>query len=164
MVSGGLLLAAAVLLLGIVAMRTWPATPVAGDDPLPSNVAATVPPDAEETLPPDEFGPGTEVRPLDSEGTISRDQALDIARRSEYPEVFEQGHVEAYLVELTGPQVYEGVQDRPIWLIKATGLSLDIFDAPLLADGTRAEVGLAHLAYIYIDAITGEWLTSSYQG
>lgn len=162
--SGGLLLAAIALLLLILAVRFWPATPVAEGDPVPSDVVETLPPDAVETLPPDEFGPGTEVTPLGPEGMISRDQALDIARRSEYPEVFLQGHIDAYLIELTDPQLLGGMQDRPIWLIKASGLSLDIFDAPLLADGTRANVGKAHLAYIYIDAVTGEWLTSRYTG
>ena len=116
-----------------------------------------------ETLPPDVLALGTEVTPIGPEGMISRDQALDFARVSD-PYVFLQGQIDAYLIELTGPDVYEGVQDRPIWLIKASGLSLDVFNPPLRADGTRADVGKAHLAYIYIDAITGAWLTSWYRG
>jgi hypothetical protein len=160
-VSGGLLLAAAVLLLGILAVRFWPATPVTGGDPVASNAVETVPPDVAETLPPDVLALGTEVTLIGPEGMISRDEALDIARGSD-PAVFVQGQIDAYLIELTGPDVYEGVKDRPIWLIKASGLSLDVFHPPMRPDGTRADVGPAHLAYIYIDALTGEWLTSAY--
>ncbi len=167
---GGLTLGATALLIGILAVRFWPATPVAGGDPVASEVAETqppdavetVPPDAVETLPPDEFGPGTEVTPLGPEGMISRDEALDIARHSD-PPIF-QGHVTAYLIELTDPHLFDGLKDRPIWLIKASGLSLDVFSAPMLPDGTAVDVGLAHLAYVYIDAITSEWLTSGYEG
>ncbi len=169
--SGGLLLAATALLVGILAVRFWPDTPVAGGDPVASDVAETqppgavetVPPDAAETLPPDEFGPGSNVRPLAPEGMISREQALDVARRED-PEVFEEGQIAAYLIELTDPHLFDGLKDRPIWLIKATGLSLDVFSLPYLPDRTPGEVPKAHLAYIYVDAITGEWLTSGYSG
>lgn len=162
-VSGGLLLAATALLLGILAVRFWPATPVAGGDPVASDVAQTQPPDAVETLPPDEFGPGTLVTPLGPEGMISRDQALDVARRED-PEVFEEGQIAAYLIELTDPRLFDGLKDRPIWLVKATGISVDIFSVPYLPDRTPGEVPKATLAYIYIDAVTGEWLTSAYRG
>jgi len=111
--------------------------------------------------PPDVLALGTEVTPLDPKGLISLDQALDVARR-EYPDVFQQGHIDAYLVELTDPSQLGGLQDRPIWVIKATGLSLDIFSAPMLPDGTPSDVGKATLAYIYVDAVTGEWLTASF--
>lgn len=170
-VSGGLLLAATALLLGILAVRFWPANPVTGGDPVAStavetqspNVVETVPPSVAVTLPPDVLALGTEVTPIGStEGLISRDQALDVARGSD-PDVFVHGQIDAYLIELSGPDVYEGVRDRPIWLIKASGLSLDIFNPPLRADGTPADLGKATLAYIYLDAIAGEWLTSDYR-
>lgn len=110
-VSGGLMLAATALLLGILAVRFWPEAPLVGGDPVASGVAETQPvdasgtasPDAAETLPPDEFGPGTEVTPLGPEGMISREPALAVARRED-SEAFEQGHISAYLVKLTDPR------------------------------------------------------------
>lgn len=149
---GGLALAAAALLLGILAARFWPVTSIAGSDPQPPDVLA---------LPPDVLALGTEVTSLGPEGMILRDQALDVARR-EYPNVFEQGHIEAYLVALTDPYQLGGLQDRPIWLIKASGLSLDVFSAPMGPDGTPSDVGKATLAYIYVDAVTGEWLAAHF--
>lgn len=147
---GGLALAVAALLLGILVARFAPMTPFVGGDSQPPDVIA---------LPPDVVALGTEVAPLPPQGMIPRDQALDVARR-EYSDVFQQGHIDAYLVELTDPYQLGGLQDRPIWIIKATGLSLDVFSGPMLPDGTAADVPRATLAFIYVDGVTGEWLSA----
>ncbi len=49
------------------------------------------------------------------------------------------------------------------WPIRWEGLSLDIFSGPYLPDRTPRELPKATLAYIYVDAVTGEWLTSAYR-
>jgi hypothetical protein len=56
------------------------------------------------------------------------------------------------------------LQDRPIWIIKASGLQADIFHAPMRPDGTAPDVGLASVGYIYVDAVTGELGQALFQG
>lgn len=84
---------------------------------------------------------------------IFRDRALEIAN-AEIPGAGDTGvEIEAYLVRLTDPS--SGIADRAVWLIRYSGLSLPVFGPPL-PDG--ADPGTMGYAYVYIDAITGEFL------
>ncbi len=115
------------------------------------------------SLPPDILAVGAEVTPLAPKGMLPREQALVVAQR-EFP--FIQGaQIDAYLVELTDPHQLGGVGavDRPIWIIRASGGAWDIFSVPITPDGTAPDVGLASLGYIYVDAITGEWLQALFE-
>ncbi|MBM3694984.1 MAG: PepSY domain-containing protein, partial [Actinobacteria bacterium] len=82
---------------------------------------------------------------------ISRDEAVEIAN-AQVPSST-AGDVTAYLVRLTDPSTH--ITDRPVWLIRYSGLSLPVFGPPL-PDG--ADPGTMSIAYVYVDAVTGECL------
>ena len=147
-----LLLAAAVLVLVALAVRLGPVTSVAGGD------QGNDPP----PLPPDVLALGDEVRALAPGGTIPLDQAVDVARR-EFGFI-EEGQIDGYLVTLTDRDQLGGLgaEGRATWIIKASG-AWDIFSVPGGPDSAAADPGLATLGYIYVDAVTGEWLQAHFQ-
>lgn len=156
------MLVAAAIVLVVLAVRPGPATPGVGGDQLPSDAALpshplpsdAALPSAPLPLPLDVLALGTAVRPLAPGGMIPVDQAVDVAL-SAYP-FLQEGQIDAYLVEMTDRHVMPSLEARPIWIIKASGLSADIFSVPVRPDGTAPEVGLAELGYIYVDAVSGE--------
>lgn len=159
--SAGLVLAASALLLGLLITRSDSLAPAAGGGP---GVSGNAPPVAvSDPLPPDVLALGTEVTPLAPEGMIPVDRARDVAIR-EFPFI-QQGRIDAYLVAWTHPTEPGGLgaQDRPVWIIKASG-AWDISAAPPLPDGTAADRELATRGYVYVDALTGEWLQAFFTG
>lgn len=165
MAPGTLLLAAAVLVLVVLAVRLEPAPSVAGGDPLPpTSVAGTDHGSDPLPLPPDVLALGDEVRALAPGGTIPLNQAIDVARR-EFGFI-EEGQIDGYLVTLTDRDQLGGLgaERRAIWIIRASG-AWDIFSVPGGPDNAAADPGpaLATLGYIYVDAVTGEWLQAHFQ-
>jgi len=137
----GLLLGAGAVALALVIRYGLPDSPGASPGVLPPDIAAL----------------GTSVVPLEPNGTISRDQALAVAKQEIGPQ-FDMGQAESYLVTITDAST-AGLSDRAIWLIKVSGLSVDV-PRPDVASGSPRQ---ATVAYVYIDAFTGEWLTTAMQ-
>lgn len=167
---GSVALALAAVVLVVIAALLGPAAPGVGGDPLPSDVAppSDPPPSGAPLtldplpLPPDVVALGTEITPLAPDGLIPLEQAVDVAIHA-YPFI-QQGQIDAYLVEITDLHVMPSLQDRPIWIIKASGLSAHIFSVPVRPDGTTPNVGLAEVGYIYVDAVNGELGQALFQG
>jgi hypothetical protein len=106
---------------------------------------------------------GIVTSPISPEGEITRDRALDVIR-TQYGAMFDGGRLEASLVAVTDPSTLESddpIRDRPVWLLKYSGLNLPA-SAPMRADGTPAEAHALQVAYVYVDAMTGEWLFTRY--
>jgi hypothetical protein len=92
---------------------------------------------------------GTVVVPADSAGAISREAAIAAAG----PIVDTPGaRVEAYLVRMTDPRLPD-MTDRRIWLIEIRGISVPAYGPPIPHTPT-----LYTTAWVYVDAVTGEWL------
>jgi hypothetical protein len=109
-----------------------------------------------QTLPPDIVALGTSVTPLDPQGTISREQALMIAKDQMGPQ-FEDATTEPFLVSVADPTI-PALNDRGVWLVKVSDISIPV------SGGVRPGMPLdrrATLAYVYIDAFTGEWITTA---
>jgi hypothetical protein len=106
------------------------------------------------SLPEDAVSAGlsaVQLSPDEADVAISRDEAVEIAN-AQVPSST-AGEVTTYLARLTDPSTH--ISDRPVWLIRYSGLSLPVFGPPL-PEG--ADPGTMSIAYVYIDAMTGEWL------
>ena len=112
------------------------------------------------TLPADITALGTAVTALDPDGTISRDQALTVAR-DQIGGQFVDAQIETYLVSVVDPST-AGLNDRGVWIIKVSGISVSVPGGPPRPDGTIVS-RRATLAYVYVDAFTGEWITTAMQ-
>jgi hypothetical protein len=138
--STALLLLATGLLVGIIVIGQAP------------NASGT---DGVGPLPPDITALGVEVTRASPEGKISSQDALDIAQ-GEFSDITKAA-LDAYLIELTNPMLLDGLKDRAIWVIKATGVSLPVYGT-FHSAGPSTEVTAGTVLYIYVDALTGEWL------
>jgi hypothetical protein len=93
-------------------------------------------------------------------GTISEAAAIATARR-QYGEMMDRATVTAYLVQMTDPTTLRGdapIQERPIWLIRLSGIAYPISVPPLAVSKSRS-VGTG---WVYVDAYSGEWLMSRF--
>jgi hypothetical protein len=110
-------------------------------------------------LPDDVLALGDSVAIIpDTGGYIGSEDALAIAQ-SEVGERFDTAKVATYLVHIKQPDI-SGLQDRDIWLVKASGLSMPLPGA-VPAPGTTAADRRATVAYVFLDATTGEFITAA---
>lgn len=140
---GGVLLVA-VVLAAVLLTRARPSSmPGAGGTALPDDVVA--------------LGDSVAIIP-DTGGYIGSEDALAIAQ-SEVGERFDTAKVAIYLVHIKQPDI-SGLQDRDIWLVKASGLSIPL-PGPVPAPGTTGTDQRATVAYVFLDATTGEFITAA---
>lgn len=140
--------------IGLVAALTQGRQPYA-DVPVATSVDA---------LPADIEALGLTIAAASTQGKVSATEALGTAEAN-HPADFAVGDVSAFLMKVTDPETLGpvAVRDRPVWLIRLTGLRVPV-GGPVRADGTAADGGYVTSAYIYVDAITGEWLLTRYEG
>lgn len=108
---------------------------------------------------------GVTVRPVTTTGFITREQALAVADEVQ-EEAFKAGDRDAALVSATDPMTIRGdnpVADRAVWIVRYTGLAIPV-GGPIRENGTAADGGVFTTAYIYIDAISGDWLLTKLEG
>jgi hypothetical protein len=127
------------LIAGVLLIRQTPHAPGVGSDPLPPDIVAL----------------GVVVTPATPDGKISAEQAIGVAEK-EFADIA-NANVESYLVELTDPTQLGGLKDRAIWIIKASGVSLPVYGT-FLGARPSDEATAGTVLYIYVDALTGEWL------
>ena len=102
---------------------------------------------------------GLDLSLADPEGKISRDAALEVVSR-EFGDMFDVSQADAYLVTVTDPATMRGatpIDTRALWLIRFTNLAIPA-PAPITADGSSALARPYATGYVYVDAVTGEWL------
>lgn len=103
--------------------------------------------------------------PLPVGNYVSRTNALSVAEPL-HDFIPEGANVEAFLVQATEAGTVKSrnpILERPVWLIRYSGFTMD-GSAPMRADGTPAETTPYTLAYVYLDAVTGEWLGTRLEG
>jgi hypothetical protein len=146
--SVGLVLLAGLLLLVVISFRVGLI-----DLPRGSSVG-------DGTLPP--LPSGLVVSSVDANGKISRDAAIEVARSS-FGDLFDHATVGAYLVALTDTAMLgrdPPMKDRAVWLIVLSNFS-EVGPMPFVK--TSEEPLATTHAYIYVDAITGDWLATREQ-
>jgi len=107
-------------------------------------------------LPADIVALGSSVEPLAPEGAVSSAEALKIAQDRIGPQ-FESAKVESFLVTITDPDTPD-LTDRGVWIVKVSNIAIPVSGGP---DPSHPLDRRATLAYIYVDAITGEWITTA---
>lgn len=108
---------------------------------------------------------GVTVRPLTTDIAVTRYTALAVAETVQ-EDAFKAGNRDATLVSASDPMTMRGdepIADRPVWIVRYTGLAIPV-GGPIREDGRAADGGVFITAYIYIDAITGEWLLTRLEG
>ena len=108
---------------------------------------------------------GVQVEPLTGDGFITREEALAVADEVQ-DDAFKSAARDAALVSVSDPTTMRGdeqVSDRPLWIVRYSGLAIPV-GGPVREDGTTADGGVFTTAYIYIDAINGEWLFTRLEG
>jgi hypothetical protein len=116
-------------------------------------------------LPEDISTAGLEAAPANIDNAIPRSQAIEIAD-GEYGERYEEAGTTAYLVELTIPARAEGeprINDRPVWLIRYTGLDIPVAGPVAPEQDSAEEISVSH-AYVILDARSGAWLFTKETG
>jgi hypothetical protein len=103
------------------------------------------------------------VTPATEAKHIPREEAL-LAAAKVVPWVGDGASVDAYLVFVEDRALEpELLGDRPIWLVRYAGFELPL-PRPITSDRTPAEAGSVNLAYVFVDAATGEWLLTRVDG
>lgn len=105
-------------------------------------------------LPVDILALGTKVVPASPDGKVSLDVAMQAADQQWDIEGLKSS---AYLVQLTDPTNLGGIVDRPFWIIRVDGV-IDPGSHPIGLHGPASGLESPTTLYIYIDAITGEWV------
>jgi hypothetical protein len=149
---GGVRIIAVALAAAALALLAGCALPP--EDASPADSGSRAPQPTPVSLPEDAVAAGlsaVQLSPDEAAVAISPDEAVEIAN-AQVPSST-AGEVTTYLVRLTDPSTH--ISDRPVWLIRYSGLSLPV-SGPPLPDG--ADPGTMSIAYVYIDAITGEYL------
>lgn len=127
-----------------------------------ASLASAAPP----ALPDDIARAGIIAVPVESGASISRDAALAIAGREGGDALARASGRNAYLVRMTEPLTLRGdaaIEDRLVWLVRSTDLRIPV-SGPVREDGTVADGGFVNTGYVYIDALTGEWLLTRLEG
>lgn len=124
-------------------------------------------PSSEPRLPASDADRLSDVRVGDPPGAVAidRDQALRIARDLYDPERAGATSVDAYLETISVPATYRGddpIRDRPVWIVRLGGLA-QVQGGPMTEDGTPARGRVLTVAYVFIDAKTGEFLYTEFQ-
>lgn len=92
---------------------------------------------------------------------VTRDKAIDVASEAA-GDLVQSSVPDAFLVTLTDPTVVgadESLRGRSVWVVRYLGLAIP-GDGPIREDGTGADGGEFHRMYVYVDAVSGEWLFS----
>jgi hypothetical protein len=108
---------------------------------------------------------GLGIPDTSSEGKISMDDAVAVALR-EHGQQFAGGKIDAYLVRLTDPATAGGdleITDRDVWIVRFSGLDIQV-SGPDTPDRIPVDGGTIEYAYVYVDAVTGEWLLTRAEG
>jgi hypothetical protein len=108
--------------------------------------------------PPDINLHGVAATPISTSGKVTHEAALATIER-QYGSMFRSAQLDAYLVNASDPATT--IQSADVWLIVARGLSIDAY-GPAVPDGTPVKAGQYTAAYIYLDAVSGEWITTRY--
>jgi hypothetical protein len=114
-------------------------------------------------VPPDIERLGLDPYGTSAEGKIGRDEAVALALREHGP-LYEGNRVDAYLGILTDPSTMSGALDGlAVWIVRISGLSLEVY-GPATPNGPPVYGGTIIHAYIYLDAVTGEWVLTTQEG
>jgi hypothetical protein len=73
--------------------------------------------------------------------------------------------VDAYLATITVPATARSatpVENQGVWIVRLTGMSQEQ-PGPITADGVPAQSHFLHRAYVFVDAVTGEFLFTEWQ-
>lgn len=116
-----------------------------------------------DSLPPDIDRLGLMLAPVAGTVLIGQEPAVSAAWDVAANLKDQSPEVNAYLVSATDPAwVNPGeFTARPIWIVRFSGLALEFPGAPN-AEGSPGSVNVAHFAYVYIDAVTGEAIDFQY--
>lgn len=112
------------------------------------------------SLPSDVAGLAPTVTAMSPEGMVAFTDAEQEVLR--VYGAFPDASTESFLVRLSDPSLLGGIRDRPLWIVRVSGVRWDT-SRPLLSDGTGAgdgETSPLRTLYAYVDARTGEWLMS----
>ncbi|MGH2397619.1 MAG: hypothetical protein ACRDFW_11675, partial [bacterium] len=101
---------------------------------------------------------GSSVTLLDPDGYVSREKALAVAR-DQVGAQFDTAAVDAFLVAVTDPTT-AGLQDRAVWIIRVSGISIDLHPPPL----SSAPYQVTGVSYVYVDATSGDWISTTSEG
>jgi hypothetical protein len=131
------------LLLAVLVALTIRGSAAMGADPLPAI-------------------PGVDTTPIveSGEGRISEQQAW-LSVESSYGPTYLKGDSRASaLVHVVDR--YSALGERDAWVFVVRGLEIN-GSAPMLPDGTPASTAPLTTAYVFVDAITGEWITTRFE-
>lgn len=137
------------VILGVCAVVI--AAGCAPNDPVFSAVSPELPGDIREA--------GLEATTLSTDDAIPLNQAIAIAS-SEYGTRYEGASINAYLVELSVSDTAQGqpaIHDRPVWLIRYSGLSIPVSGPVSPEPDPGEEITVTH-AYVVLNASNGVWL------
>jgi hypothetical protein len=122
------------------------------------NTPAPVGPQGAQELRADLEGLGMVISDTSPEGKIGRDEAVAVALREQQ---FAGGDLDAYLVRLTDPTT--AITDRDVWIVRFSGLNIEV-PVPDTPSRIPVDGGTITTAYVYVDAVTGEWLLTWAEG
>jgi len=148
--------------LAVVAIVTYVRAPDQGAGGLPSSV------DFSDALPADEMERLDITATLipRSEAVVKESEALAVAEREEPGLAEAARETSAHLLRVTDAGspvgVEEPIVDRPLWIVRYAGIGYRRAD-PSMAPGVDAlpSVRVLDHAYVYIDALTGMYLSTT---
>ena len=131
------------LLLAVLGALTLRGTATMGADPLPAI-------------------PGVDTTPIveSGEGRINEQEAWLSVENSYGPTYLKGDSRTSALVHVVDR--YSALGERDAWVFVVRGLEI-YGSAPMLPDGTSASNAPLTTAYVFVDAVTGEWITTRFE-